>query len=1223
MPSFQNINTDAGQGDSLKTAFTKVNANFDLITNGEFVIVSNAQVNSVAGRQGDVVLTVNDIVGAASLGYVNDVFQNAIDGVITQEDLDTAVQTALSNLTDGAPGALDTLKELADAINNDSDFATTISGQIGGLTTSVANNLAYTTNQILAINTKLTSGNITTSGNIGATTITASADFIGNLTGNVVGNLTGNVSGNITGDITGQVSDISNHTTTDLAEGDNLYYTDARVDANIASKTTDDLAEGANLYYTDARWDDRLTTKTTTNLTEGVNLYYTTARWDSRLATKTTSDLAEGANLYYTEARVDANIAGKSTDDLAEGTNLYYTEARVDANIAGKTTDDIAEGTNLYYTDARARDAISVTGSGSYDSATGEINIQGGVTSVNTQTGDVVLTTSHVAEGDNLYYTDDKVGTYLTNNAYATESYVDTAVAGIVGTAPEALNTLNELASALGEDANFATTVSTQLGLKANTADLVTDLSGFTDNTSKYALAVNIPADVSDLTDDNKLLFDGSFASLTDVPTTLAGYGITDTFFDGTWDSLAGKPTFADVALSGSYNDLSDKPVFDLGNFSLSGNTISATNTDGGITISPNGSGEIKLTSNVGIFNTNPGAMLDVGQFIASSTTGTIGVNYGSVIVSHQFADPDLSAKDDRTYLVTNGGAAYLGWKWGTATLDPETGENVPGTSGNDLSSTHGYFGIFNNSFPSSAWIKFSELATANPITVDHKSRFLHSAYQNGGLQTWNGSTVGDTLYRSDEPAGARFYATQKITTRSPSTSPTDNWTEIGHTVLTQYQTDHQNANVSRRDRIRASAIGAELKLIGENWEGSDYFPTLAGNSGSFKILGKGNVGNVYGTTSFTTIYNTDNGVLNVSNTAGRGVVGAYHGQVAVDVSDPEAGGDSYAEIAALFTGRITATNNPDSFGPNATIGSAIGLYLPHYTGFSWAPSASNLTGTKYSVYSEDPDTVMLHKGDIVLRPGGQIRAQSPDGLDWVDINGFRFNNGTPQNGDPERRGILDPFNTGNTLLYTMGNWQMEAGKNIRIDAGLNMGGEGSTVTIIAGVGTADDPFSMEGPGRDGGDVNIWGGDAESAQESQGLGGDIRLTGGLGSTGGNVYLTGGDDPSTNTNYGEVFLTSGSNTLKFSRTGAVVFPDATEQTTAWTGTVSYNDLTDKPANPTITDALQLPVLTAEPTPAEGMIAMADGTLWDPAGTGLTALVAYVGGGWRVLASGSGA
>lgn len=50
----------------------------------------------------------------------------------------------------------------------------------------------------------------------------------------------------------------------------------------------------------------------------------------------------------------------------------------------------------------------------------------------------------------------------------ASTDYVDTKVAGIVNSAPEALNTLNELASALGNDENFATTVAQQIGEKAD-----------------------------------------------------------------------------------------------------------------------------------------------------------------------------------------------------------------------------------------------------------------------------------------------------------------------------------------------------------------------------------------------------------------------------------------------------------------------------------------------------------------------------------------------------------------------------------------------------------------------------------------------------------------------------------------------------------------------------------------------------------------------------------
>ena len=53
----------------------------------------------------------------------------------------------------------------------------------------------------------------------------------------------------------------------------------------------------------------------------------------------------------------------------------------------------------------------------------------------------------------------------------ATETYVNNKVAGLVGSAPETLDTLNELAAALGGDANFATTVANQIGTKVDKVD--------------------------------------------------------------------------------------------------------------------------------------------------------------------------------------------------------------------------------------------------------------------------------------------------------------------------------------------------------------------------------------------------------------------------------------------------------------------------------------------------------------------------------------------------------------------------------------------------------------------------------------------------------------------------------------------------------------------------------------------------------------------------------
>ena len=48
----------------------------------------------------------------------------------------------------------------------------------------------------------------------------------------------------------------------------------------------------------------------------------------------------------------------------------------------------------------------------------------------------------------------------------ATQADIDSSIATLVDSAPGALDTLNELAAALGDDANFSTTVTNSLSLK-------------------------------------------------------------------------------------------------------------------------------------------------------------------------------------------------------------------------------------------------------------------------------------------------------------------------------------------------------------------------------------------------------------------------------------------------------------------------------------------------------------------------------------------------------------------------------------------------------------------------------------------------------------------------------------------------------------------------------------------------------------------------------------
>lgn len=60
------------------------------------------------------------------------------------------------------------------------------------------------------------------------------------------------------------------------------------------------------------------------------------------------------------------------------------------------------------------------------------------------------------------------LGTPTSSTDAATKGYVDTQVTNLIDAAPGALDTLNELAAALGDDANFSTTVTNSLATKLN-----------------------------------------------------------------------------------------------------------------------------------------------------------------------------------------------------------------------------------------------------------------------------------------------------------------------------------------------------------------------------------------------------------------------------------------------------------------------------------------------------------------------------------------------------------------------------------------------------------------------------------------------------------------------------------------------------------------------------------------------------------------------------------
>ena len=75
------------------------------------------------------------------------------------------------------------------------------------------------------------------------------------------------------------------------------------------------------------------------------------------------------------------------------------------------------------------------------------------------------------------YSTTTQMNTAIASSNTAMKNYVDAEVSGIVNSAPATLDTLNELAAALGDDPDFATTTATNIGTKLAKSSNLSDLT--------------------------------------------------------------------------------------------------------------------------------------------------------------------------------------------------------------------------------------------------------------------------------------------------------------------------------------------------------------------------------------------------------------------------------------------------------------------------------------------------------------------------------------------------------------------------------------------------------------------------------------------------------------------------------------------------------------------------------------------------------------------------
>ena len=151
----------------------------------------------------------------------------------------------------------------------------------------------------------------------------------------------------------------------------------------------------------------------------------------------------------------------------------------------------------------------------------------------------------------------------------ATTAYTDTAISNLVDSSPSALNTLNELAAAMGDDANFSTTVTNSIATKMPLAG-----GEFTGNVTCENITPD--ADSSRNLGTNSVRFAtiyadsfvGSGANLTGVESFVSGMILL-------WSGSTGSIPSGFVLCNGSNStpDLRDRFVVGAGNSYAVGNT--------------------------------------------------------------------------------------------------------------------------------------------------------------------------------------------------------------------------------------------------------------------------------------------------------------------------------------------------------------------------------------------------------------------------------------------------------------------------------------------------------------------------------------------------------------------------------------------------------------------------------------------------------------------------
>lgn len=414
---------------------------------------------------------------------------------LSQLENDTKFQTeeqvrqAISDLIDGADDALDTLKELAEALGNDPNFATTITNKLTDLRNALTDEVNRAKEEEGKLSTQISEVN---SNFIKAVDLlndkidTAVTSLI-----NKVDKVEAKVDKN-----TADIADLRNETTGSLADA-KAYAKDLVDKEAELRKTADDaLSESIHQLNTlhindkaELKQDIAAEAQLRANADANIQLKLT-----EEITNRQTGDAALESKLsdeVVNRKAADETLQNSITKEVADRTNADNTlQVNIDKEAQARESADQVLQTNIN-SEAATRTAqdqildqkISALGekvdgdktdvlaaleaekeariAADADLNSKKVDKREGYSLTKNDFTDLLLAKLNGIEEHANYIT---LVSQLANDAgYQTEAEVEAAIEKIIGSAPEVLDTLEEIAKALGDDPNFASTITKKL----------------------------------------------------------------------------------------------------------------------------------------------------------------------------------------------------------------------------------------------------------------------------------------------------------------------------------------------------------------------------------------------------------------------------------------------------------------------------------------------------------------------------------------------------------------------------------------------------------------------------------------------------------------------------------------------------------------------------------------------------------------------------------------